>query len=207
MSSSLKAITPFPTKFAITLSREKRTFSICEKLNATLSSLALSWSWDAQQSSGIGETGDNTWSRAARRKQQKERQQGNGGMEVDLRGKAERIALAFRVTVREELPATEVTIRWLRGADTLIWESFCGWLRKTLTGGRRPVYRFAGTQLYPNSSGRSPTKNRILSKKISYLTPYQNPRTSVSELGEACYSISERRSDVPKSVANLRYQA
>lgn len=134
MSSSLKAITPFPTKFAITLSREKRTFSICEKLNATLSSLALSWSWDAQQSSGIGETGDNTWSRAARRKQQKERQQGNGGMEVDLRGKAERIALAFRVTVREELPATEVTIRWLRGADTLIWESFCGWLRKTLTG-------------------------------------------------------------------------
>jgi len=48
------------------------------------------------------------------------------------------IKLGFKVEVRrgeEEGEVVAVGLRWVRGVDAVLWESFCGMVRRGLVGG------------------------------------------------------------------------
>lgn len=48
----------------------------------------------------------------------------------------EGVQLGFKVEVRhEEEGEVVVGLRWVRGVDAVLWESFCGMVRRGLVGG------------------------------------------------------------------------
>ncbi|CAI6330466.1 unnamed protein product [Periconia digitata] len=100
---------------------------ISSLLNTLLAPLdLLSWSWNHDSLSGVGEASGNVWNRAYRHKKKKETEakQVSDAGDVGMVGNEPNVALAFRVSV---LPATqEVVVEWLRGRDQVLWESFCG---------------------------------------------------------------------------------
>lgn len=74
---------------------------------------------------GIGFSSKAVWSRAARRHVAKAEGE---DMEEDM-------ALGFKIHV-EELPGgqsgSKTTIRWLKGHDNVLFESFCGMMKRKL---------------------------------------------------------------------------
>ncbi|KAF1850700.1 uncharacterized protein K460DRAFT_271989 [Cucurbitaria berberidis CBS 394.84] len=116
---------PFPTFYTIQLPPSTDAQTAKDTLNAQLSSLDLTWTWDAEKSTGIGEASQNVWSRAHRRAYERKQK---GGV-VDMTQDEERsVELAFRIKVVDL--AREVDIEWLRGADQVLWESFCGLIHR-----------------------------------------------------------------------------
>ena len=92
-----------------------------------LSSLPLKWMWKAGIYTGLGFSSTAVWSRASRR--QASKSQDNPDTipdEVDF-------AFGFKIVV-ESLAndASRICIRWVKGYDSVIFESFCGMIRKKL---------------------------------------------------------------------------
>ncbi|RPA94509.1 hypothetical protein L873DRAFT_1830307 [Choiromyces venosus 120613-1] len=82
----------------------------------------------AAVSVGCGGVRGNVWSRAARRAKARR------GLEIE--GMSNGIALGFRIGLKEKGDqSVRVKIRWTRGTDSVLFESFCGMIkRKVLTG-------------------------------------------------------------------------
>lgn len=82
-------------------------------------------------SAGIGFAKGNVWSRSARRKQQH-------GSSSTQSGDAEMAdgddpALGFKISLRlGQEEAVNVMVRWLQGKDSVLFESFCGMLKRQL---------------------------------------------------------------------------
>lgn len=118
------------------------------KVDETVRGLDVRWQWREKVNVGVMEARENVWSRAARRKKkfQGEGREKVGGGEkggdadaemVDAEGKEEEeseeeepVALAVKITCKDE----EVDVRWLRGHDHVVFSSFCGMLKRALTG-------------------------------------------------------------------------
>ena len=110
-----------------------------ERVNAVLAELDLRWQWRAAQHTGVAFARENVWSRSARRKrkfQQEAKEKAKGGIdgarddedESSSDDEEEPIALAVKITCSPD----RVDIRWLRGTDFTLWESFCGMLKRSL---------------------------------------------------------------------------
>jgi len=105
-----------------------------ELINSTMESLDLRWQWKDSIWTGLGMAKENVWSRAARRKQRRLAAEAEDtGMEQD--GEVEEAdddddnaALVIKITVEEE----QVDVRWVRGRDSVLFESFCGMLKRAL---------------------------------------------------------------------------
>ena len=98
------------------------------KLKGIFIDLGLLLEWDAICLSTIGFVHKNVWSRAARREAAKRRKIDEGLGEP---------VMGFKITMREvenSKGATEVVIRWLMGDDSVLFESFCGMLKRKLEG-------------------------------------------------------------------------
>jgi 23S rRNA (adenine1618-N6)-methyltransferase len=84
--------------------------------------------WKAKIFTGVGFSNRAVWSRASRRHASN---QGAGKSSDD----AVEMALGFRITV-EEIPGgqggAKTTIRWLKGHDSVLFESFCGMLKRKI---------------------------------------------------------------------------
>jgi 23S rRNA (adenine1618-N6)-methyltransferase len=98
-----------------------------ERVNTALSALPLQWKWRPDICTGVGFAARNVWSRAARRHSQA--RDGDEEEEDDM-------AFGFKITVRSP-PATEnvflvteVTVRWLKGREIVVFESFCGMVKR-----------------------------------------------------------------------------
>jgi 23S rRNA (adenine1618-N6)-methyltransferase len=101
-----------------------------DRLTTQLSSLHLRWRWNTESRTGVGEAAQNVWNRAYRR--ELSRKQKSGEEVILLKGTDNMaVKLAFRIVLLEGLERM-VTIDWLRGTDKLLWESFCGMVRKTV---------------------------------------------------------------------------
>ena len=98
-----------------------------DKVNATLTALDVKWQWRPLIAAGVMAAKENVWSRAARRK--KKFGGVNDTAEGDDSDEDASVALAVKVMCKEE----EVEVRWLRGVDSLVFESFCGMLKRALT--------------------------------------------------------------------------
>lgn len=111
------------------------------RVNAVLAELDLRWHWRAPIHTGVAFARENVWSRSARRKRKFQQQQrdekevseegGNGGEEGSESSSSEDeepVALAVKIVCGPG----RVDIRWLRGTDFTLWESFCGMLKRAL---------------------------------------------------------------------------
>jgi len=80
--------------------------------------------WKPSISTGVGFSEKAVWSRAARRhaaKIQDEMEEDDGD-----------IALGFKIHVEGIAEGMRVTIRWLKGHDSVLFESFCGMIKRKL---------------------------------------------------------------------------
>lgn len=98
-----------------------------------MAGLALRWTWHESQQSGLAFSKRNVWSRSARRKRQRaEASTESKSPSVDDRDETdveESAALVVRITLS---PESEVRLRWLKGTDAVLYESFCGMMKRAL---------------------------------------------------------------------------
>ncbi|KAH8705944.1 DUF890 domain protein [Talaromyces proteolyticus] len=140
LSTLPKHLLPFPSHYSIELPKEKRLNEAGRKLDAEFSSLRyLFYTWSTHESC-IGFAKEDVWSRKARRKFSKEQHTKSSNDSDEMRVEEEwqniskeKAELGFRVDLR--LAADErvvLTIRWLKGIDQVLFESFCGMVKRKL---------------------------------------------------------------------------
>ena len=120
---------PFPSTFTVTLPGATTVEETARRLNATLEPLDLQWKYRPSMATGVGFARANVWSRAARRQQQKV---AAAAAEADDTDEEDEPALGFKVQLRlgPKKQETEMAVRWLRGHDSVLFESFCGMLKR-----------------------------------------------------------------------------
>ena len=133
MSSLPKHLLPFPSNYTFTVKSPTQEW-IAQRLNGVFQPLDLRWHFRPSLATGFGAASGNVWSRSARRKQNRT-ENGDFSREKDEEEEeVERRALAFKI---HALPIanqeTEVHVRWLQGEDRVLFESFCGMLKRSMT--------------------------------------------------------------------------
>ncbi|KAJ5099360.1 hypothetical protein N7532_006361 [Penicillium argentinense] len=132
-----KQLLPFPADYTFTLPSEISIDSAVASINAELGSLRWYWSWDKSLSAGVGFAAENVWSRQARRKM---KLAGQEGSYVNLDAVPEDVALGVRIQAKlvrgqSETSSTNevpVLISWIQGTDSVLFESFCGMLKRKI---------------------------------------------------------------------------
>ena len=128
------AVLPSPTAQTIAVPMMTAQWA-GEKVNATIEGLDVKWLWRPSITTGVMETKENVWSRASRRKKKFGSEGGNEKGESTMDEGDEDsdgeqpVALAVKIVCKKE----EVEVRWLRGMDHVLFESFCGMLKRALT--------------------------------------------------------------------------
>lgn len=132
-SSIAKELLPFPAEFSIRghlLTNEM----LGAHLDLILKPLDLQWSWQVPHQVGICLAKQNVWSRAARRKRKhaipKTSVLQGGKMSLDAEDEDEIIVLAVRISLGDDTGV--VNMRWLCGKESVLYESFCGMLKREL---------------------------------------------------------------------------
>lgn len=95
--------------------------------------LGLKWSWDWATTSGIASAKENVWSRSARRKKRKR----DAIASLEQGGDKDVLGDAVALVVRISLQPQKVDIHWLKGSDSIMFESFCGMLKRRLINNER----------------------------------------------------------------------
>lgn len=126
-----KHLLPFPTDYSFALSSVSID-TACATLNTEMDSLSWYWSWEKMASSGVGYAAENVWSRQARRKM---KISGVEGMKLD--SVPEQVALGVHIQLKldrgkDETNEVQVLIRWIQGTDSVLFESFCGMVKRKL---------------------------------------------------------------------------
>ncbi|KAI9763120.1 MAG: Bifunctional dehydrogenase and ferrochelatase [Geoglossum simile] len=119
-----KHLLPFPSEFTLHVPLIPPD-EVGKRLDITLKSLPLHWQWRPAQAVGVGFARGNVWSRASRRKSQ-------GPLGEMDKGDDDGPAIGFKVQVRSDEGAggSGVRVRWMKGRDTVLFESFCGMLKR-----------------------------------------------------------------------------
>lgn len=105
-------------------------------MNAELGSLPWYWDWNKSVSAGVGFASENVWSRQARRKMKLAGQAGASHLDAI----PQEIALGVRVQLKllkrkePESKEVQVLVRWIQGTDSVLFESFCGMLKRKMEG-------------------------------------------------------------------------
>lgn len=90
------------------------------------------WNWESARFIGTGFCDKAVWSRASRRHLSETNDE---KANVTSPGLPENVAFGFKISFgdhEEESPGTKVVIRWLKGHDSVLFESFCGMIKKKL---------------------------------------------------------------------------
>ena len=119
---------------------DKTRQDAADTLNITIEALDLHWKWQPESWTGSGTASENVWSRSARRKRKRiEMEHDNGHKPVlqsqsidDQEQQQSGVALRIRIEVREG----DMEVQWLQGKDHVLFESFCGMLKRKMTSGK-----------------------------------------------------------------------
>jgi len=128
---------PFPSESDFHVSN--LDIEACAKrLNETLHALDLRWQYRSAVATGVGFAKGNVWSRAARRKQQHQSPESTQSTAEDHRMEQDdddaEPALVCKVHLQQwNEGGVKVKLRWLQGKDSVLFESFCGMLKRQLT--------------------------------------------------------------------------
>ncbi|CAG7942070.1 unnamed protein product [Penicillium olsonii] len=129
-----KSLLPFPADYTFTLPVDAAIDATSETLNKELASLPWHWSWNDKDSTGKGFASENVWSRQARRKMKL----AEGNDQTKSKEMPLKVALGVLVRLRLELgdkpeeKKVQTLIRWIQGTDTVLFESFCGMIKRKL---------------------------------------------------------------------------
>jgi len=133
-----KVYLPFPSEYVVQMTGGANISidGVAAKLNAALSSLPLRWVWKPRIGTGVGFAAKNVWSRTARRRFSR-----NPNEEDDMEGGDEDdMAFGFKITVEDVPEETQmdkgvhIIVRWLKGMDSALFESFCGMIKRKVDG-------------------------------------------------------------------------
>jgi 23S rRNA (adenine1618-N6)-methyltransferase len=132
-----KHLLPFPAEFDFAIANPSTSpiSSVLRDLEVRLckemENLDLQWRYRTAQRVGIGFAGRNVWSRAARRKIVK-----SDGKEEEDGEDEDEMAFGFKISFvpGHEGKGVDFKIRWLKGEDPVLFESFCGMVRRKLGG-------------------------------------------------------------------------
>ncbi|KAL8809582.1 MAG: hypothetical protein Q9223_007904, partial [Gallowayella weberi] len=139
-----KHLLPFPSEFIFQIPAASFT-TVESRMNSLLENLDLRWRYKGQIATGVGFARANVWSRAARRRREKK----NGGERIaqnssdegdddDDEGEEEveeeEPALGFKIQLRMDKGSegVGVMVRWLQGRESVLFESFCGMLKRQM---------------------------------------------------------------------------
>ncbi|KAL8761549.1 MAG: hypothetical protein Q9184_002343 [Pyrenodesmia sp. 2 TL-2023] len=127
---------PFPSGFVFEV-EGMGVGDVAVRVDGHLKGLDLRWQYRPQMSAGVGFAKGNVWSRAARRQQRRGDVKGNAENEDSGDDEEEEWALGLKVQllIGKDGKGTEVIVRWLLGRDSVLWESFCGMLKRQIVGG------------------------------------------------------------------------
>ena len=128
-----KRLLPFPADFEILLS-EGDMNGICQLLNESFEEVDLRWHWRRADKTGLAIAQHDVWSRKARRKQQLAIQEkSDGALSPDDSMQAEpELVVKIRVMDAIDPIRVAVRVRWMAGAEVVLFESFCGWLKRKI---------------------------------------------------------------------------
>lgn len=146
----VQALLPMATEWTVDLPAGNGELEeLGKRVDGVMRELDVRWRWREDLHTGVAFVKENVWSRSARRKRKFQQQQQEGakkkakGGNDDDGGKkggddesdssseeedGEPIALAVKIVCSQG----QVNIRWLRGTDFTLWESFCGMLKRAL---------------------------------------------------------------------------
>ncbi|KAJ5108270.1 hypothetical protein N7456_004945 [Penicillium angulare] len=130
-----KHLLPFPSEFPFELPLETTFSTVVDAMNKDLNSLSWTWTWDKNLSAGIGFASENVWSRQARRKGKLAEQQGTASKPTLNLKETElgvRVQLSLARAKDSEAHEIKVLISWIQGTDHVLFESFCGMLKRKL---------------------------------------------------------------------------
>ena len=127
-----KHLLPYPSESSFTI--ETSIESCSHRLNDTIQALHMRWQYRPIMATGVGFARGNVWSRAARRKQEQSptnsTDKDHTMSEEDEDGGP---ALGFKIQLRNvNEGGAQVMVRWLKGRDSVLFESFCGMLKRQL---------------------------------------------------------------------------
>lgn len=97
-----------------------------------MSELPIKWMWRENISTGLALAEKDVWSRASRRASRLGQEHTS---KIETEDEEAEPALGVKVRVESssaEDPDLKVTIRWLKGHDTVLFESLCGMIKRKL---------------------------------------------------------------------------
>jgi 23S rRNA (adenine1618-N6)-methyltransferase len=130
-----KELLPFPTELSIRALR-KTLAEACAEINKVMSTLDMAWFWKQDLHAGVAFAKENVWSRSARRRKQRQGEEDHDAMDEDERSDLdpeEAVALGVKISVSPE----KILIRWIKGFDSVLFESFCGMLKRNIVSSAR----------------------------------------------------------------------
>ncbi|KAL8665684.1 MAG: hypothetical protein Q9202_001994 [Teloschistes flavicans] len=132
-----KGTLPFPGEYGFWVPGGGGGGVVEGRLEGVMEGVEGRWGWRREGGVGVGFVKGNVWGRKARRRRGRleegveEEEEESGGEEVG------EMALGFKIVLRvgEEGDGVEVKVRWLQGVDSVLFESFCGMLRREMLKG------------------------------------------------------------------------
>ncbi|EME85676.1 uncharacterized protein MYCFIDRAFT_41101 [Pseudocercospora fijiensis CIRAD86] len=117
----------------------KKTRALGEAVNEAIEAYeGVKWVWRPLLDAGVMQCKEDVWSGKARRKRKQKEKLASLGKDTevepspngDVEGDENEVGLAVKVSCKDQ----EVEVRWLRGHDQILFNSFCAVLRRALTG-------------------------------------------------------------------------
>ena len=103
-------------------------------MSETLLSLDVKFRYRPILATGLGFANGNVWSRAARRRKQQVRHGSTNGAPSDNESDDSEPVFGFKVQLKSSgKGSVEVLVRWIQGRNSVLFESFCGMLKRELT--------------------------------------------------------------------------
>ncbi|OJD26275.1 hypothetical protein ACJ73_02347 [Blastomyces percursus] len=153
-----KHLLPFPPEFTFHCPPSTPLSTTIDAVNFSIAALDVYWCWNSDTCTGLGFARGNAWSRHARRQMKKQDIKkaqtktaaagASASPEMDSEdsgakpagfapGKQDEGAeFGFKVSVRGVMEGqVEVAVRWVKGFDAVIFESFCGFLKRKVERG------------------------------------------------------------------------
>ncbi|PLB42700.1 DUF890 domain protein [Aspergillus candidus] len=129
-----KHLLPFPSEYTFDIAHASID-DIGHKLDSELVEIPVQWVWRKSQATGIGFAMENVWSRQARRKLKSS----DTSLEMQKASVDEEdAALGFKIQVKreggQEDKGVRVLVRWVKGGDSVLFESFCGMVKRKVEG-------------------------------------------------------------------------
>ena len=124
----VKSVLPAATAWTVEVSGVEQK-GVGQRVDEVVRGLDVRWVWKPLLAAGVMECKENVWSRSARRKKRfaGEGEKMEEGSDDEEDGEDE-VALAVKVSCEDG----KVEVRWLRGLDHVLFESFCGMLKRAL---------------------------------------------------------------------------